>query len=238
MKNHCKALLLLLSFLLPLSAQEGDGFGFLNIVNLIPGGTPADVTIAGKILFPGGLKSGSDTGWFMVPVGKKAMTIELEEAKEKLPRIEKTSGEIELLEGVANVIAIYLQPDIRKKPDGTPLPPTIRIRSFPAYDGKGFALKFVSTCPTDNRFQLGSLKIAPKPFETVDIPKWSGADFEVMRNGKSIGKARGSSEQGSYYLFVGSDGKDEYVTAITRSGTQQVPPWRKREKKKTTTPKP
>lgn len=232
MKTHFKALLLFFSLLLPLTAQEGDGLGFLNVVNLIPGEIPADVTIAGKVLFPGGLEPGSDTGWFMVPVGKKSMTIELQEPKEKLPRIKKTSGEIELLDGIANVIAIYLQPDTRKMPDGTPFPPKIRIRSFPAYDGNGFALKFVSTCSIGNRFQLGPNRIDPKPFETLDIPGWSGADFEVMHNGKPIGKARGSSEKGSFYLFVGSDGKDAYVTAMTRSGTQQVPPWRKKEKKK------
>lgn len=62
MKTHSKALLAAFLTLLPLAAQdEGDGLGFLNIVNLIPGKIPADVTLAGKDLFPGGLKPGADT---------------------------------------------------------------------------------------------------------------------------------------------------------------------------------
>ena len=47
MKTPFSALLALFCLMLPLSAQEGDGLGFLNIVNLIPGKIPADVTIAG-----------------------------------------------------------------------------------------------------------------------------------------------------------------------------------------------
>lgn len=238
MKNPCKALLAFLFLALPLAAQEGDGFGFLNIVNLIPGDSPADVTIAGKILSPDGLLAGSDTGWFMVPIGKKSMTIDLEQPEETKVRIEKASGEIELLEGLANVVAIYLQPDKRVKPDGTPFPPKIRIRSFPAYDGKGFALRLVSTCPADNRFQIGPRTFDAKPFDTVEIPGWSGAPFDILRNGKVIGKAAGSSEKGSFYVFVGHDGKDGYVTATTRAGTQQVPPWMKKDKKETTSPDP
>jgi hypothetical protein len=238
MKNPCKALLAYFFLALPLTAQEGDGLGFLNIVNLIPGDIPADVTIAGKTLSPEGLLAGSDTGWFMVPIGKKPMTIALEQPGDTKPRIDEASGEIELLEGLANVIAIYLQPDKRVKPDGTPFPPKIRIRSFPAYDGAGFALRLISTCPADNRFQIGPKVFDAKPFESVEIPGWSGAPFEIMRNGKTIGKATGSSEKGSFYVFIGHDGKDGYVTATTRAATQEVPPWMKKEKKKPSNPGP
>lgn len=232
MKTPCRALLALFCIMLPLSAQEGDGLGFLNIVNLIPGKIPADVTIAGKELMPGGLVPGSTTGWFMVPVGGKPITIALDQPEDTEMPIDKASGQIELVDGVANVIAIFLQPDIRKKKDGTPYPPKIRIRSFPAFDGRGFALKFISTCPEENRFQLGPQRIEAKPFEPLDIPKWSGAPFDVLRNGKAIGHATGSSETGSFYLFVGCNPAGEYVTAFTRAGTQTVPPWMKKDKTK------
>jgi hypothetical protein len=233
MKTHCKALLAAFLTILPLTAQEeGDGLGFLNIVNLIPGKIPADVTLAGKELFPGGLKAGSDTGWFMVPVGEKPIIITLEQPDDdEEPKIAKASGKVELEEGVANVIAIYLQPDPRLKPDGTPFPAKIRIKSFPAYDGRGFALRFITTCPTDNRFQIAKKMIDAKPFEPLAITGWSGAPFDIIRNGKAIGRATGSSEKASFYLFVGTNPAGEYVTAMTRSGTQQAPPWMKKEKK-------
>ncbi len=230
MKTLFRTLLALFSLILPLSAQEGDGLGFLNIVNLIPGKIPADVTIAGKELMPGGLVAGSATGWFMVPVGGKPITIELDQPEDTKIIIDKTSGQIELVDGVANVIAIYLQPDNRKKKDGTPYPPKIRIRSFPAFDGRGFALTFISTCPEESHFQLGPNRIETKPFESIDIPKWSGAPFDILRNGKTIGHATGSSETGSFYLFVGTNPTGEYVTAFTRAGTQSVPPWMEKDK--------
>lgn len=230
MKTLFRTLLALSSLILPLSAQEGDGLGFLNIVNLIPGTIPADVTIAGKELMPGGLVAGSATGWFMVPVGGKPITIALEQPEDTELPIEKASGQVELVDGVANVVAIFLQPDNRKKKDGTPYPPKIRIRSFPAFEGRGFALTFISTCPQESRFQLGPNRIETKPFESLDIPKWSGAPFDILRNGKTIGHATGSSETGSFYLFVGTNPAGEYVTAFTRAGTQSVPPWMKKDK--------
>ena len=230
MKTPFSALIAVFSLIIPLSAQEGDGLGFLNIVNLIPGKIPADVTIAGKDLMPGGLVAGSATGWFMVPVGGKPITIALEQPEDTELPIEKASGQVVLVDGVANVIAISLQPDNRKKKDGTPYPPKIRIRSFPAFDGKGFALTFVSTCPDDTRFQLGPNRIEAKPLGPLEIPKWSGAPFDILRNGKTIGHATGSSEAGSFYLFVGTNPAGEYVTAFTRAGTQTVPPWMKKDK--------
>ncbi len=230
MKTPFSALFALFCLMLPLSAQEGDGLGFLNIVNLIPGKIPADVTIAGKELMPGGLVAGSATGWFMVPVGGQPITIALDQPEDtKLP-IEKGSGQVELVDGVANVIAIFLQPDNRTKKDGTPYPPKIRIRSFPAFEGKGFALTFISTCPDESRFQLGPNQIETKPLAPLEIPNWSGAPFDILRNSKTIGHVIGSSEQGSFYLFVGTNPAGEYVTAFTHAGTQTVPPWMKKDK--------
>lgn len=213
-----------------LHAQEGDGYGFLNIVNLIPGEIPADVTLAGKELIPGGMKSADFTGWFVIPGGTKTITIALQKQEDETPALAKASGSIEVGEGLSNVVAMFLQPDPRVKPDGTPYPPKIRIKSFPTFASKGYGLKFVSTCATDKRFQIGPLKLDSKPLQPIEIQKWSGAGFEMTYNGKAIGKTAGSSEPGSFYLFVG-DGEDGgFMTVLTRSDPQKTPPWMKKEK--------
>jgi hypothetical protein len=212
--------------------EEGDGFGFLNIVNLIPGDTPAEVEIGGKKLVPGGMKSGDFTGWFVVPVGSKSLAIAVEKPEGEAAAIAKATGEIQVTEGAANVVAMFLQPDPRTKPDGTPLPPRIRIKSFPAYDSRGFGLRFVSMCPEDMRFQIGSLKLDAKPLEPIVIPKWTGAGFEVMHNGKPVGKTAGSTEPGSFYLFTAPGEAGAFITVLTRSDPQVIPPWMKKEKKK------
>ena len=159
MRNLCRLLAAFCLLTTGLHAQEGDGFGFLNIVNLIPGDIPADVTLGGKELIPEGMKSADFTGWFVIPVGAKSITIALRKQEDEKPAIAKASGNIEVGEGLSNVIAMFLQPDPRIKPDGTPYPPKIRIKSFPAFASKGYGLRFVSTCATEERFQIGPLKL-------------------------------------------------------------------------------
>ena len=202
MRNPFSLLAACCLFATGLHAQEGDGYGFMNIVNLIPGDVPAAVTLDGKELVPGGMKSGDFTGWFVIPVGSKSLTIAPGNKGDEKPAIAKASGNIEVGEGQSNVVAMFLQPDPRVKADGAPYPPRIRIRSFPAFASRGFGLKFVSTCAIDKRFQIGPLRLDAKPLQPIDIEKWSGAGFEVMHNGKAIGKTAGSSEPGSFYLFV------------------------------------
>jgi hypothetical protein len=218
--------------LLPLSAQEEQGYAFLNIVNLIPGKIPADVTIGGKSLMPDGLTPGSATGWFMVPTGEMAISVSLEQPPEVQPRIRKVTTQLPLIDGVSSVIVIYLQPEPLPKPDGTPSPPRIRLHAFPAFDGRGFALNFVSVCPELRRFQIGPNPIEAKPLEAVEIPNWAGGAFEIMHNGESIGNVAGSTEKGSFYLFVATNEAGEYIHVLTRAGTQSAPPWRKVEKEK------
>ncbi len=209
--------------------QEGDGYGFMNVVNLIPGDIPAEVTVDGKELLPDGMKSGDFTGWFVIPIGTKSLTIELGKKGYEKPAIEKASGNIEVGEGQSNVVAIFLQPDSRVKADGVPYPPKIRIKSFPAFSSSGFGLRFVSTCATDKRFQIGPLRVDAKALQPIEIEKWSGAGFEVMHNGKAIGKTAGSSEPGSFYLFVGEGEGGDFMTVLTRSDAQVTPPWMKKK---------
>lgn len=223
MKNHFKVLALLSALLAPLSAQEGDGYGFLNIANLIPADDPCEIMIGGETLVPDGLKPGEYTGWFMVKKGSKNITISLGE-------MDAAAGNITLVEGQGNLIAIYLEPDDRVKPDGRPFPPKIRIRSFPTYESKGFGLKFVSFYPGENRFQLGPLKLDPEPFKPLEIPKWNGGGFEISRNGSSVSKVGGSSEGGAFYLLVGTDLKDGHTAVLVSSNHQEVPEYLKEKK--------
>jgi hypothetical protein len=233
MKNPFKALAVLAMLIISAAAQEGDGYGFLNIANLVPGDTTCKITIGGEELVPDGLKGGAYTGWFMVKNGSKSISISRDD-------LDPASGAIQINEGVGNLIAIYLEPDTRPDTADKVYPPRLRIKSFPTYESKGFGLKFVSFCPGVNRFQLGPLKLEPKPFAPVEVPKWSGRGFDILRNGASIGNVSGSSESGAFYLFVGADGKDGYATVLVSSNAQEVPEYLKidktREESPTATP--
>lgn len=216
--------------LLPLAAQEQPGFGFLNIVNLIPGDIPADVTIGGKALMPDGLSPTSATGWFMVPPGEMDISVSLDQPEETQPRIRKANAPLPVAAGVSNLIVIFLQPEPPPEPGDPPAPPRIRMRSFPAFDGEGFALKFVSVCTELKRFQIGSNLLEAKPLDVLDIRNWAGGEFDIMHNGQAIGKVPASSEKGSFYLFVGIAADGGFFHVLTRSDTQTAPPWMKADK--------
>lgn len=229
MRNLSKSLTTLFLLCLPLSAQTGDGYGFLNIANLIPGTEKCGITIGGEILVPDGLKSGTYTGWFMVKPGSKSMSISLGE-------LDEAKGSIEINEGLGNLVGIYLEPDKRLDDEGKPYPPKIRIKSFPTYDARGFGLKFVSLFPEESRFQLGSLKFEAASFKPVKIPKWNGGGFEIMHGGKSIGKSAGVSESGAFYLLIGTDRDGSFASVLVSSNPQEVPEYLKPKKKEPESP--
>lgn len=223
MKNLIKLALAFTISLLPVQAQQGEGYGFLNIANLIPGDSPCHIRIGGKVLKPDGMKSGSFTGWFMVKNGAKELEVSWGELGEE-------SGNIEITEGQGNVIAVYLEPSEGRDSDGDPKPPQLRIRSFPIYETRGFGLKFVSLYPEIARFQLGSLKVEAKPFDTIDVPGWNGGGFEILANGEVSGEVYGSSEAGAFYLFVGTDQEGAKASVLLSANKQEVPEYFRKDK--------
>lgn len=225
MRNPFKICAVAGALLLPLSAQDGEGYGFLNIANLVPGDTPCEINIGGESLKPDGLKSGADTGWFMVRNGSKELKVSVGE-------LESATGTIVITEAKGNLIGIYLEPDPRLDSEGRPNPPRIRIKSFPTYETTGFALKFVSLCPEQGRFQLGPLKIDAKPFVPIEIPKWNGGGFEIIHNGEKAGQVSGSSEGGAFYLLVGEDQKGGKAAVLVGANMQEVPEYLRKDKPK------
>ena len=223
MKNLISIFALTLAMLLPVSAQEGEGYGFLNIANLVPGDVPCVVKIGGETLVPDGMKGGTYTGWFMCKNGAKTIEISLGE-------LGKESGTIQVTEGDGKLIGIYLEPSKRTNADGKPLPPRLRIRSFPTYESKGFGLKLVSLNPEVCRIHLGSLKIEAKPYEAIEVPKWNGGGFELTCNGKPVGKISSRSEGGAFYLLVGSDPQGRSTSTLVSVNQQEVPEYLRKKK--------
>ncbi|MEP2776772.1 MAG: hypothetical protein ABJQ29_11290 [Luteolibacter sp.] len=231
MKNLISLIAASSVLLLPASAQEGEGYGFLNIANLIPGDVPCEISIGGENLVPDGLQSGTYTGWFMVKTGPKDMEVSLNEFQEG-------SGTIQITEGEGKLIGIYLEPDKRTNSEGRPYPPRIRIRSFPIYETRGYGLKFVSLYPEHTRFQLGPLKIEAKPFDPVEIPNWNGGGFEISSNGKPAGTVTGSSEGGAFYLLVGTDAGGGNAAVLVSANKQEVPAYLRKQKPAPQAPAP
>lgn len=216
MKNLFKTITLLFALAAPLTAQEGEGYGFLNIANLIPANEPCEIKIGGEVLVPDGLAGGEYTGWFMVGKGTKSITITRGENK-------PASGSITIEEGLGNLIAIFLEQDKKLQPDGKPSPPVMKIRSFPTYKATGYDLKLVSFYPDESRVQLGPLKLDPEPYKAVEIPKWNGSGFAISRNGESVGDVRGTSESGAFYLLLGTDLAGKHTAVLVSANHQEVP---------------
>ncbi len=204
--------------MIPLNADETERYGFLNVVNLIPSTSTCKINLAGKILVSDGLKSSAETGWFMVPIGSQAISINHTDHK-------KLSSNISIIEGASNLIVIYLQSSERLQSDGKPFPPQIRFASIPAYESKGFALMAVSMIPNTNRFQLARETIELEFLKSADIPKWTGGGFHVQHDGKIIGEVTRGRERASYMLLLGTDHQGKHLTAIVNADVQKLPPW-------------
>lgn len=193
-----------------LSQEDEKPYGYVNIVNLIPGNSGCSIIIGGDDLVPGGLASGQDTGWFLLTAGAKSLKISQGELDEAM-------GELNVVDSEETLIAIFLQPNPKLGEDGKPLPPKIKTMQFPAFDGKGFALRVASTCPTVQRFEIGPKKIELESFKYVSIPGWGGGSFEIKNNGKVVGDVSEKNEPGAFYLFIGVGEKANFVTVIARA---------------------
>ncbi|MGJ8643673.1 MAG: hypothetical protein ACSHX9_09715 [Luteolibacter sp.] len=223
MKNLISLIAASVALLLPVVAQEEQGYGFLNLANLIPGDVPCGISIGGKKVVPDGLGGGTYTGWFMVKTGSTDIEVSYGELGEE-------SGSIQVAEGQGNIIAIYLEPDTRTNSEGRPYPPRLRIRSFPIYESRGYGLKFVSLYPELCRFQLGSLKIEAKPFDAIEVPNWNGRGFQITANGEPAGIVTGSSEGGAFYLLAGTDQNGGKAAVLISANQQEVPEYLRKKK--------
>ena len=222
MKFHFK-ILILMGCLVPfLKAAETERYGFLNVVNLIPSSSSCEINLAGKVLVPDGLKAAMETGWFMVPIGSQAISINHLEYK-------KFSSSFSVIEGASNLIVIYLQANERLQPNGKPSPPLIRFASFPAFASKGFTLKAVSMFADTNRFQFAQEMIEMGFSKITDVPKWTGGGFQIQHHGKIIGSVSRGRERASYMLLLSTDHQGKHLTTLVNADIQSLPPWMKKD---------
>lgn len=203
----------------------------MNFVNLVPGDKVCEIRIESKNPAGDGLKSASYTGWFLFPVGPCALSLKVE-------GLEEVKGSLNIEEGAGLLYAIYLEPDPKPAKDDKPAPPLLKIRSFPAFEAEGRALRFASVCAEDNRFQLGPQAVDVERFQVMEIPTWSGAGFPLKKNGKAVRKIPSVQEQEPYYLLAGSDLEGNCTAALVFAGKPGIPPWRQKKKEETAEKKP
>ncbi|MFK7851255.1 MAG: hypothetical protein AB8D78_09780 [Akkermansiaceae bacterium] len=225
MKNLCKAIAVFFLLGPCADAQEGAGWGFVNIANLIPIGKACEIRIGGETVVPDGLKGGDYTGWFMVKPGSKSMSISLGD-------LDEAKGNIQVTEGAGNLVAIFLEPNKRLDDEGKPLPPKIRIKSFPTYQTRGFGLKVVSLLPEKSRFQFGNKKLEAEPMKPMKLTNWNGSGFKIQCNGKPIGNVSKAEENGAFYLLVGTDLNASFASVLVSSNPQEVPEYLRPKKEK------
>jgi hypothetical protein len=211
-------------------AQEA-GSGFLNIANMVPAEKSVNISVMGKELVPGGLKSIDSTGWFIVPAGTHALSLACEGFK-------SAGGDITVNDNASMLYVIYLEASKQKvDKDNKPIPPQLRIKRCPALElKKSHYIEVMSVCPTEEPFVIGNNTILLEPFVSKEIPKWSGGAFTAQHLNKEIGSCAGSQEKGSYQLLIGTDHRGKYSSLLVRSETQELPPWMKKKEQAQKTP--
>ncbi len=231
MKNlykYLKCLMVIISLgISPSVTGQDSKYGFLNLVNLVPGDKTCKISIGGKDVIEEGLAASRATGWFAAPIGAAPMDLKIE-------GYDKASGNIDIVENQSSVIVIFLERIRGTDKDGKPLPPKIRIKRCDALPvpETGFQLKAMSFFPDENRFQIGQQSLNLKLFEGADIPKWAGGGLKVMHNQKLVGSTPQILEKGPYYLFMGTDHEDKFTCVLVDAEAPDLPPWMKKKESK------
>lgn len=197
-------------------SEEPTPRGIINLVNLIPSNVPCDVSLNGKEMLPGGMKKGAETGWFALPAGRLRISAKSANA---IP----VTADMELVADTGTVIAIYLELALNPDAEGKPLPPRIKLKSFPTHEDGKYGLRIISLCPEERIFGFGPLKTKAKPLETIDIKTWAGAEFDITYGGKPIGKVGASPQKANYYVFIAHGADGSFFAAKVNSDRLGIP---------------
>jgi hypothetical protein len=197
-------------------AQEQPPRGLINLVNLIPGNVPCNVSLNGKEMLPGGMKSGAETGWFALPAGRLQISAKSGAA------IPVTAG-MELTENTGTVIAIFIKPSLKTDTEGKPLPPDIQLKGFPTHEGGKHGLRIISLCPEERIFGFGSVKTKALPLEPIVIKAWTGAAFDVSYGGNPIGTVCASPQKANFYVFIAPGTDGSFFAAAANSDQLGIP---------------
>lgn len=219
MKGNFSKILCSLAILCALASaqEEQQAFGTLNILSLVSGETACEVSLSGKTVMPEGLKAGNTTGWFFIPAGKHDMRIEH-------PEYRDASGTIDVPQGSTQVIVIFPQASKRTKTDGTPYPPEIRIRRYPAFETpKGFALKAASMLEEPARYSIGENVFSFEKALAIDIPNWNGNGFKVSQGGATLASISHREDRGSYYVFFAANPDGTHLAGIVHANPIAIP---------------
>lgn len=229
MKSLCNSIKLAVTLLVASSqlglGQDSETFGFVNLVNLIPGNKPCKIGLAGQDVVPGGLASAQSTGWFIVPSGSLQLSLEVE-------GYDKGAGNVDLSAMQSSVFVVFLESSGKPIIEGKPVRPRVKLKRCDAIEGKDdFFLKLVSLCPGENTFLLGQNPFTLKHFQEVEVPGWNGGGFKISRDKVVIGQTQAELEKDPFYLLIGTDHAGNYSTVFVRASKQDLPPWMKDKKK-------
>lgn len=197
-------------------SEEPTPRGSINLVNLIPGNAPCDVLLNGKEMLPGGMKSGAETGWFALPAGPLRISAK---SANTIP----VNADMELVADTGTVIAIYLELAVKPDAEGKPLPPRMKLKSFPTQGDGKYGLRIISLCPEERIFGFGSLKTKAKPLEPIEIKTWAGAELDITYGGEPIGKVGASPQKANYYVFITHGADGSYFAAKVNSDRLGIP---------------
>lgn len=222
MKAICSLAAIFAIVSLPLSAEKIKEYGFLNIVNLIPSEAPCQIELADKPLLPKGLKSATETGWFIVPAGQPPIIL-------SHPNHPTHRAKIPIADGLSQVIAIYLEPSESPQSDTQPNPPKIRFALLPGFESKGYGLKIVSTFPNTSRFKFGTNTLELEPLKSTALKSWRGGGFQVHYQGQPIGAIHRDLPRASYYLLLSTDPQGNHRITFANADLQKLPPWMRKD---------
>lgn len=215
--RHFKSTTIALLFLfgVTLEAQEGEKYGFLNIMNAVPEGGVCQITIGGQKIHEDGFKPGDFSGGLVLKTGSQSLEIDFD-------GLEPVTGSVEIEEGITSSYAIFNQNGVDKTTGERT--GRIRITRLQPKTSDGYHLEAMSLSEDIVRIQVSQKPVELKYLKTTEIPGWNGGGLTVAMNANKLGTLA-VEEKGNYIILVGKNSKNKEGVFFFRHFDFELPAW-------------
>lgn len=191
-----------LAFQLTCNAQEKK-LRFLNFVNMCPAELECNFQLDEKSIVPGGLKSGAETGWFLMPEKDY-------DFKVTSPNSEALTETLE--EGDKSIFVVYAE-ESNSEEGGIQY--TLKLLRLPTHSPKEQSLRFISLSAAEHEFTISEETIRLEPFEIADSEKAPQKALSISIGDNEIYQVGEQDQVANRFVIIADqDGKPSIVTAV------------------------
>lgn len=182
---------------------KADELRFFNFVNMCAPEFKCDFKLDDAEVVPGGLRSGAETGWFLMP--KKIYRLNVSS-----PAAENLAAALEAEDN--SIFVIYAEAKTKEEGKSDY---KLKLLRLPTHSPEQPVLRFVSLSAVDQEFDFSGQTATLKPLEISKSERSPRKPISVSFAGIEIAKIEEQAEAANRYIIVSDQkGKPAIATAV------------------------